>query len=89
MISKTVPIVNKLGLHARAASVFVKTANAFEAKVEVSSSRRHADGKSIMAMMLLEAAYGKDLTITTEGPDERDAMQALVELIKNRFGESE
>ena len=89
MIRETVSIVNKLGLHARAASVFVKTASAFKAKVVVSSSKTQADGKSIMAMMLLEAAYGKDLTITIEGPDEDYAMRALWELINDRFGEAE
>ena len=89
MISKTVPIVNKLGLHARAASIFVKTASSFEAKIVVSNSIRQADGKSIMAMMLLEAACGKDLTITIEGPDEDYAMRALWELINDRFGEAE
>ena len=89
MIRKTITIVNKLGLHARAASVFAKTANAFEAKIEVTSSKRHADGKSIMAVMMLEASHGTDLSITIDGPDETDAMNALVELIKDRFGESE
>jgi len=89
MISETVSIANKLGLHARAASVFVKKANTFKAKVVVSSSKRQADGKNIMSMMLLEAAYGKDLTITIEGPDEDLAMRALKELINDRFGEAE
>jgi len=89
MISETVSIANKLGLHARAASVFVKKASTFKAKVVVSTSKRQADGKNIMAMMLLEAAYGKDLTITIEGPDEDLAMQALMELINDRFGEAE
>ena len=89
MIKKTATILNKLGLHARAAAVFIKTANSFEAKVEVSSSEKQADGKNIIAMMMLEAGCGKDLSITTDGPDENDAMNALMELIRDRFGESE
>ena len=89
MIRKTITIVNRLGLHARAASVFVKTANSFEAKIKVSSSQKHADGKSIMAVMMLEAACGKELSIAADGPDEKEALNSLVSLIKSGFGESE
>ena len=89
MISETVTIKNKLGLHARSASVFVKTASVFAAKVEVSKSQKRANGKSIMAIMMLEAACGDDLTITVDGTDEHDTMKALVDLIQDRFGEAE
>ena len=89
MITRTITIVNKHCLHARAAALFVKTSTSFGAKIEVSSSNKHADGKSIMDMMMLEAACGRDLSLTIDGPDEKAAMNALVKLIKYRFGEPE
>ena len=86
MISETVTIKNKLGLHARAASVFVKTASAFATIVEVSKSQKHANGKSIMSVLSLAAPCGADLTISATGDESESAVQAIVELIKNDFG---
>ncbi len=89
MITKTLTICNKLGLHARAASEFVKTASAYGAEITVSNQFKEANGKSIMSMMMLQAACGTDIEVTTEGDDEALAMDAIDSLVANRFGESE
>jgi len=89
MITQEVTIINKLGLHARAASSFVKTASAFASTVQVTRARTQADGKSIMAMMMLEATCGSTITLSIDGADEDDAMAALIEIIEERFGEAE
>lgn len=89
MITQQVTIINKLGLHARAASSFVKTASVFSSKVQVTRAGTQADGKSIMAMMMLEATRGSTITLSIDGPDEEDAMAALIEIIEERFGEAE
>lgn len=89
MLSVHITIINKLGLHARAAAKFVSTATAFNSKITVSKDGRHVDGKSIMAVMMLAASKGSQLQITAEGADEVAAMDALVALINNRFDEAE
>lgn len=89
MIVKTLQICNKLGLHARAASVFVKTASAFGSEITVSNPNKSANGKSIMAMMMLEAACGSSIKVTVSGDDEDSAMTAIVALVEDRFGEAE
>ena len=89
MISKTLEIRNKLGLHARAASVFVKTAGAFASSIEVSNSNKTANGKSIMSMMLLQAALGTEITVSITGEDEVEAMNAITNLVDDRFGEKQ
>ena len=89
MISRTLLIKNKLGLHARAASVFVKTAGAFGSDIRVTRGEKQADGKSIMAMMMLQASCGTEIMVSTDGEDEAEAMTAIVEMIDNRFGEDE
>jgi phosphocarrier protein len=83
----TIIINNKLGLHARAAAKFVTMASRFSANVEISFSERTVNGKSIMGVMMLAAAKGSEIEIRCDGTDEEDAMQALTELIENRFGE--
>jgi phosphocarrier protein HPr len=89
MISQQVTIVNKLGLHARAAAKLVKTANAFTAQVTLDKAGQLVNGKSIMGVMMLAASKGTELTLSTEGTDERQAMTALTELIADKFGENE
>ena len=89
MIEQQVPIINKLGLHARAAAKFVTLASSFTAEVMVKRNGREVNGKSIMGVMTLAAARGTDIIITTEGDDEQQAMAALVGLINNRFEEDE
>ncbi len=85
----TVRIVNRLGLHARAASKFVQTAQRFAAEVTVNVETKTANGKSIMSVMMLEGSCGKDIEIITLGEDAHSALNALVGLISDRFGEAE
>lgn len=87
MTTQDVTIVNALGLHARAAARFVQLAGRFKSKVRVSRDGRHVDGKSIMGILLLAAARGAVITITTDGIDEADALQSLAALVKTGFGE--
>ena len=86
---KNLIITNKLGLHARAASVFVKTASAFASSINVSNPEKEANGKSIMSMMLLQASYGSEIEICVEGEDESEAIAAIEALVNDKFGESE
>jgi phosphocarrier protein HPr len=87
MISRTVTVCNQLGMHARAAARFVHAASAFESRVRVGRGNRVMDGKSIMGVLLLAAAKGSDITISTEGPDEAAALDALCQLVESGFGE--
>jgi phosphocarrier protein HPr len=89
MISKTILIQNKLGLHARSASVFVRTATGFASSVTVSNQHATANGKSIMSMMLLQAALGTEISLEIEGNDEHEAIDAIITLINNKFGEND
>ena len=89
MISQKILIQNKLGLHARAASVFVKKATEFSSTITVSNLDKKSNGKSIMSMMLLEAPYGTEIEIYAKGKDEELAIKELAELIAQRFGEEE
>ena len=87
MISQSVTVVNQLGMHARAAAKFVHLATRYEAKVRVARDRREMDGKSIMGILLLAAARGQTITISADGSDEHDAVNALVALVQSGFGE--
>ena len=87
MTSQAVTVVNQLGMHARAAAKFVHLAGRFDARVKVARDRREMDGKSIMGILLLAAARGSTITISAEGTDERDAVDALVALVRSGFGE--
>ena len=87
MTSQDVTVVNQLGMHARAAAKFVHLAGRFDARVKVARDRREMDGKSIMGILLLAAARGSTITISAEGSDERDAVDALVALVRSGFGE--
>lgn len=89
MIKKQVEIINKLGLHARASSKFTQTASGFKSEVWVSRNGKRINGKSIMGLMMLAAAKGSTIELETDGPDEEAAMQALVALINDYFGEGE
>jgi phosphocarrier protein HPr len=88
MESCSIPILNALGLHARAAAKFVHTAGAFQAHIRVARGEREVDGKSIMGLLLLAAAQGSAIRISADGPDERDAIAALCALVKRGFDES-
>lgn len=80
-------IVNKLGLHARASALFVKTASRFTSEVKLAREDVEVNGKSIMGIMMLAASKGSKVVLTVNGTDEADAMQALGDLIINGFGE--
>lgn len=89
MQERQITIINKLGLHARAATKLAKLANSFGAKTCVISGGKTTDGKSIMSLMLLAASKGTEITLRTHGDDEINAMEALCQLINNRFDEPE
>jgi phosphocarrier protein len=87
MTSKAVVVTNELGLHARAAARFVHLATRYTSQIRVARDAKVMDGKSIMGILLLAAARGTTLTISAEGADERDAVEALVQLVRSGFGE--
>jgi len=89
MIETTITIINKLGLHARAASKFVTTASAYGCDIQVEKNGQQVDGKSIMSVMMLAASKGTQLTLRFDGNDEQAALEALTTLIDNRFDEGE
>lgn len=89
MIEKQLTIINKLGLHARAATKLAKTCGQFSSKIAVDNGQSQVDGKSVMSLMLLAASIGTSLTISCDGRDESDAMNAIEALIQDRFGEGE
>ncbi len=89
MISGNVIIVNRLGLHARAASRLVNTASGFQSEIRVIKGVRSVNGKSIMGILTLAASTGTELTIEAEGSDEQAALEAVTHLINNRFDEDE
>lgn len=87
MLQKEFLIVNKLGLHARASALFVKTASRFASEVRLSREGIEVNGKSIMGIMMLAAAKGSIVSLSVDGTDETEAMQTIGELIENGFGE--
>jgi len=84
---KEITIVNRLGLHARPAALFVKVASRFRAEVWVKKETEEINGKSIMGLMMLAAGQGSKLQIRCEGPDAERALEEIEELIKGRFNE--
>jgi phosphocarrier protein len=89
MIKTSITIINKLGLHARAASKFVTTTTSFGCSIKAGKAGKMVDGKSIMSVMMLAASKGTELELEFDGDDEERAMQALTTLINNRFDEAE
>jgi phosphocarrier protein len=87
MQSRSLTVVNRLGMHARAAAKFVHLATRFDARVRVARGPREIDGKSIMGILLLAAACGSCITISAEGPDEAAALDSLAALVASGFGE--
>ncbi len=86
-VSKTLTVVNKLGIHARPAAVFARTANKFKADVFVEKDGETINAKSIMGLMMLAAGPGSKLLIIATGPDAAEAVQAIEDLIASKFGE--
>lgn len=89
MIQENILIINKLGLHARAAAKLVSTAAAFSSQIRVGHSGRLVDSKSIMSVMMLAASKGTELTFEIDGSDEQSALEAIIDLINRRFDEEE
>ena len=89
MQTKEVEIINKLGLHARASAKITQLAGRFQSEVWLSRNKLRVNAKSIMGVMMLAANKGSRIIIETTGPDEAEAMLALVTLIENYFGEDE
>jgi phosphocarrier protein HPr len=87
MTSRSVTVVNQLGMHARAAAKFVHLAAKYQAHVRVARDAREMDGKSIMGLLLLAAARGTTIRISAEGGDEQEAVAALADLVQTGFGE--
>lgn len=89
MVRRSVTIINKLGLHARAAAKLVATASEYESAVHLSRKGRQVDAKSIMPVMMLAASQGVEVELIAEGDDEAEAIEALSALINDYFGEGE
>ena len=86
-VSRQVVVINKLGIHARPAAVFAKTANRFKADVFVEKDGETINAKSIMGLMMLAAGPGSRLNIVASGPDAAEAVEAIEALVKGKFGE--
>ncbi|HWK54672.1 MAG TPA: HPr family phosphocarrier protein [Hyphomicrobiales bacterium] len=87
MISTTIVVPNKAGLHARAAAKFVATTSVFQSSITLDNGQKSVDGKSILSLMLLAAPQGSELNLVLDGHDEHDALQAILALLESRFGE--
>jgi phosphotransferase system HPr (HPr) family protein len=88
-VSKKLEIINKLGMHARAAAQFVQLASNFSSHIEIEKDKRRVNGKSIMGVMMLAASKGSEVTLYANGDDEDESLNKLEELINNRFNEDE
>ncbi len=89
MISRELTIINRLGLHARATAKLVKLVHRFDAEVKLTYAGKSANARSMMSVMMLAAAQGSEIVFTVEGRQEKDCMDAIENLIHNRFDETE
>jgi phosphocarrier protein HPr len=89
MIQKQIKIINKLGLHARAAAKFVSCAAKFSSELEIKKGDQTANGKSIMGVMMLAASQNTEIDLFVDGIDEQEMMDAMTSLIESKFGEAE
>lgn len=87
MLTKTITVSNQLGLHARASAKLVSTAERFQAEVVLDKNGLTANAKSIMGIMMMAAGFGTELTLTAEGDDAQAALDAVVQLFSDKFGE--
>ncbi len=87
--SRDIEIINKLGMHARAAAKFVKLAASFDSNIDIQKDSRRVNAKSIMGVMMLAASKGSTITIHADGSDAEKSLDALEQLINNRFDEDE
>ncbi len=88
-VETTLILMNKVGLHARPAAMFVQTAARYKASIQVAYGERQANAKRILSLLQLGAEYGAGLRVRAEGEDAEEAVAALSDLIHNRFGEAE
>jgi len=89
MTRQEIEIINKLGLHARASAKLTQLASKYRCEVWMTRNKQRINAKSIMGVMMLAAGKGSTVLLETDGSDERECMQALIELINNKFGEPE
>ncbi len=89
MLSREIEITNKLGLHARASAKLTQLAGRYKCEIWLAKGARRINAKSIMGVMMLAAGKGSQIIVETDGADEQAAMDALLELIANKFGETE
>ena len=87
MITKKLTILNKLGLHARAAAKVVSTANEFESTIIITKDGKNADARSIMRLLMLSASQGSRIRVEVDGTDQKDAMKSIEKLFNNKFDE--
>ena len=87
MITKKLTILNKLGLHARAAAKLVSTANEFESTIIITKDGKNADARSIMKLLMLSASQGTRISVEVDGVDQKDAMKSIEKLFNNKFDE--
>jgi phosphocarrier protein HPr len=87
MITTDIRIVNKLGLHARPSAKLVNIASQFESEIMLKRENLEVNAKSIMGVMMLAAEMGSVVTATAEGPDEKDAIEAIIQVFNSKFGE--
>lgn len=89
MLQKEITIINKLGLHARAAAKLVTLASSFDSEIQILRGSNEVNGKSIMGVMMLAASKGSSIVLEIDGKDEKQALLELESMINNRFGEDE
>ena len=89
MLTASIKIINKLGLHARASAKLTQVANQFQSDIWIEKSNKKVNAKSIMGVMMLAASQGSEVIITTDGSDEKEALNSIVNLINDYFGEGE
>ena len=89
MLTKETQIINKLGLHARASAKLTQLAGKFKCEVWMSKGTRRINAKSIMGVMMLAAGKGSTIVVETEGSDEQQALEAILKLVADKFGEGE
>ena len=89
MLVLSIKIINKLGLHARASAKLTQVANQFESNIWIEKNDKKVNAKSIMGVMMLAASQGTDIKISTEGVDEKEALDSITALINDYFGEGE
>ena len=89
MITRDLDIINKLGLHARAAAKLVKLSSSFQSSIDIEKEGQRVNSKSIMGVMMLAASCGSSVTVRAEGDDEQAAIDAITDLINRRFDEEE